>query len=217
MSQLLTSWRDSLAVFRLREFKIFALVTLKALYDSFMVFVRTGAIAVCLLPGFLYAMRHFIGSHYELSPDRMWWIVALLTAMVTVMIEWTQLIIVRPSVSRKDLHYLMQTFLRYSVVIILFVPIIIGKIFLQSKHYDILDSAINPWLAVLVLFILDEPISFSSIIISVYRSLLMMIYNAPFWVVFVLFTDCLIYLNSLFGVLVTDSYFLQITIMARWS
>lgn len=210
MSELLTSWRDSLAIFKPSSFKLFALVTLKATYDSFYAFIRTGGIAVCLLPGFIYALLNFITDHYELDPTTRVAVRGILIAFVTVVVEWTQLIIVRPSTERKDAHYLFEYLGRYALVMLCWIPLVVGKLLLQSFATAELISAIfDPWLGVLGLFILDSPVSLRNIAKSVHRSILMLVYNAPFWIIFVAFAGVVIVLNNMVGQLV-DRFLIHI-------
>ncbi len=197
--QLLQSWKESLAIFAPKNFKLFFLVTLKAILDTFSSLVR-----YCWAPILLFFVFAFF---YAQKMQALTTLAAVsgpnaLLAFRGVLLSWNLFFLffmsllfmliflaARPSVLRKGYWYFVS-YWYYLVYVILFLPMLVvlisgplslvslspvGALFLQGVA-GFLQIILASFF---ILFLLDSDGSPKAAFLSLWRAIKMLIYNIP--------------------------------------
>lgn len=231
----LRSWKESIALFAPKQFKLFCLVTLKSIFESYKLII--------LHFGWLFALSALLDLSYSQFCLNLSYL-CLLPLVGWFITIFGMYLIIRPSIKRKGWNYYKDNWLKffyfiffsiiaYSIPIamlaaankivyltqhihtlfyylllpVLLIPILVT--FLMPPNLIVLY--VSPLLTFLILFILDGDGSIKNVLKSVVRALKMMIYNYPFCIlIFILFVICsvsyTVLIANLFGV---DSFLLS--------
>jgi hypothetical protein len=177
MNYLLKSWIESLSVFKLAAFKIFALLTLKYALD---VYARLRYFGWFLIGGAILA--------FAVLPRP--------AALITVLLLWLfySLCTVRSSVERKQYRYFIRLsyyLLFYAVVaLLLYIPVrffLLKAIINRSIFWGVLTALLahiyGVGLIFFTLFMLDTYGTIAEARASVQRAFIFVAYNYPFCVI----------------------------------
>lgn len=185
--QLLQSWKESLAIFSPKNFKVFFLVTLKAVIETLNALVR-----YCWAPLILFFLgTMFDGAHFFT------WIGVWVGPQGMTLLGYSFLIFLvflaaRPSVLRKGYWY-FASYWYYWVYVILFrlLQLLIALIFAYFlggsfvfAHLFVIWLIVflyvpDLFVAFFLLFLLDSDGSPREAFYSVWRALKMFVYNVP--------------------------------------
>ncbi len=231
----LRSWKESISLFAPKQFKLFSLVTIKSIFESYKYII--------LHFGWLFAITALLDLSYSQFCLYLNYLclLPLIGWFVTI---FGMYLIIRPSIKRKGWSYYKDNWLKfiyfmffsiiaYSIPLamlsaankivyltqnihtlfyflllpVLLIPILVT--FLMPPNLIVLY--VSPLLTFLILFILDGDGSIKNVLQSVVRALKMMIYNYPFCIlIFILFVICsvsyTVFIARWFGV---DSFLLS--------
>ena len=229
------SWKESISLFTPKNAKLFFLITLKSIMESYKLIV--------LHLGWLFALTAILDLSYSRFCHKLSYfcLIPLFGWFATI---FGMYLIIRPSIKRKSWDYYKDNWLKfiffiffsiiaYSIPIamllignkivfltqnihtifyILFLPVLLIPIlvtFLMPP--DLIILYVSPLLTFLILFILDSDGSIKSIMKSMIRALKMMIYNYPFCIlIFCFFVLCsILYTISIVNLFGRNSFLLS--------
>lgn len=190
MSAFFQSWKDSLSLFIPKNAKLFLLVTLKSILQSYKF--------ILLHLGLLFALSAVLEMIYirYFGPHSFFVIVPLLSWLITIFGIY---LIIRPSIKRKGIEYYrnhIRYFFGFAFLTILFLFVCVASIlflrllgtpaiiirgiqifFLLS---DLVPFFACPLLCFIIFFYLDRPTHIKNLFLSCRRGVLMSAYNYPF-------------------------------------
>lgn len=204
MAYLFQSWKESLSLFIGENAKLFSLVTIKTIIESYKTYLKHFW-WLLLLSGTLDVLSaQCFGSH---SP---FLLLPLLSWLITI---FTMYLVVRPSIKRKGWDYYTDYFKKFFyfavytfiftllVVVILMVlallvflikPSLMENVLLDNTHYlgtllltpfllpsSLIIIFVSPLLTFCILFMLDGDGSFRNFFKSIWRAIKMGFFNYP--------------------------------------
>ncbi len=200
--QLLQCWKDSLSIFLPKNFKLFSLVTLKSLYQSFKLLGIYGLPFVILfitqsfiVEAVLLKYNSFVLAKYDFLIRLFFLLLSLLSLSVMM------LLIIRPSVKRKTLSYF------YDYIVGVFYGITFSSLLLLSI-FNIFKNFFLTYLNIVLIFFLIPIVLFSGLFyfdskqrlqdlfLSLLRGFKMMIYSYPFCFIVGCFISMGAYISS---------------------
>lgn len=174
---ILQSWKESLTLFKPSNFKLFFLVSAR----SFGLALKTFFVYWGWLILFFW-MYHFMIPH-SLSAQ------LNIEVIVRALLLFLFICCLRPSASIKNMHYFIKMIRKFWIVIVM----TIGLYIIDSKLLAvniIFDTSFYLFFSLLItlylLFTLDSDGSIKNLILSAYRSLKMLLYNLPWFLVIAL-------------------------------
>jgi len=201
--QLLQTWKESLSLFLPQNLKLFSLVTLKAVIQTYKTwFCYFGwAIALFLCIDGMFPALHAPGFIFA-SPFSL----ALSSGMILRLIGWSLLLFslyltVRPSLLKKTFKYFIG-YAKYFIYFFLISLIItwVNLLFLFLMYSGSPTHAYGMGMSALLIFIgmflLDSDGRFVSTEYSIFRGFKMFIYNYPFCVIVGIFFMAFMHLGA---------------------
>jgi hypothetical protein len=186
---LLQSWKDSLSLFKPKNFKLFALVTLKTIGQTYRLLLK-----YFWWIALLYVAVHFINISATVFGISLQ---ALATAFLLFIWFFVSCLIVRPSISQKNYAY-FHAYLAHALsvalgIFVLFIPFMITQelFFLDFSPFPLHNEqliflftfmsqvSLPPLILFFVFFVLDMPLGFKNWYKAQIFAEKMLIYNAP--------------------------------------
>jgi len=187
MLYLLQSWIDSLSLFKPKNFKLFALVTLKTIGQTYWLLLKYfWWVALCMIALFIFMLKCFwwvqlgkIGLHIWCPQSNVRELVGYLGFCIWLVIV---ALCVRPSVAKKNPIYFSKYFFYMPVIIVCLLPINALRYLLELNVPDRLGLIISVCFVVQLLFIyfmLDMSLGVKNALKSFLFAFKMFWYNAP--------------------------------------
>lgn len=187
---LMQTWRDSLLVFLPQQFKLFFMVTVKTIIETyFILFTRLWWVVLFDVAFFLSMsfLERFLQANFLVNP--------LYFLVYNNFISFLVFLAMRPSVLKKDnlyfFRYWFYFILFFSFIAVLF--FVIAALFLFKLSFLrpllMLDNPliVSPLVIFFALFLLDSDGTIGQAIKSVGRSIKMVWYNYPFCLISYIF------------------------------
>ena len=170
---LVQSWKDSVQLLKPKNFKLFAMVTIKSIIEAYKLYFKY----------FWWLLAVMLLFFLCITPDSLVHSVALLSFVHIIygLLFLGVCFITRPSILQKDYSYLRTQF-KKNLWNVLFIPLLF-------------ISPYSPWSVFLILFFADSEGGFKKFLLSMWNALKMMIYNLPLILVITLF---LVMVNGFF-------------------
>ncbi len=176
--QILQAWGESLTIFKPSNFKLFILVTLRSLGQTYVTLATRFWIVLLialLTEGVPYWLLTCMAS-YEHEPlvwgmTLLWVAIFLGTVLISIGLCFTIFLSARPSVLLKDWSYLLS----YRRHFLYFVPIFFCAMLI--RHLVLLPFVYSIFV---IAFLLDSDARLVSAARSLWRAGVMVLYNAPF-------------------------------------
>lgn len=191
---LLPAWRDSLTLFKPKNFKLFFLVTLKTMVDTFKVWIKY----FWWLPVIEFVMpRFFLGFS---NP----WLSVAASILMSILWSVSILLAARPSVALKNCSYFRSYIWRIIYIAPVAVAMDLGKEYLMGTFFypyigqpssltaavfvaiiitGIINWSIRIYVINYALFVLDTDASIKQALKSLLYALKMLTYNYPFYII----------------------------------
>ena len=162
---LIQAWGDSLSLLKLKHLKLFLLVTLKSIIDTYKVLLKYWwwLLVLSILCGIVF-------FKYGLRASWLAWNIQLWSYQI---LEFATLVAARPSLEQKNCAY----FRRYMVN---FLPVALLLLLLPKQIWPM---GLSPIYSFTVLFFLDSSKTIEDFFISFFRAIKMFIYNLPLLII----------------------------------
>lgn len=205
---VLESWKDSLEILRPKNFKLFLLVTLNSIIQTYKILF----LYLLFFIGLTVGMTFFGLATFSVPRLDLLLIVPLSFAITAPFFVGFMIILAaRPSTLKKNFYYFVTykkhavysflgTLLFYAVLnFINFVLFKFGFIN-SSKIVKISTIPIIPLWWLCIIFFVDAKVTIFNFFLSFWRAIKMLIYNAPFWLIAYVI-PYLLFLKGLFWLL----------------
>jgi len=190
--QLFQSWKESLLIFKPQNLRLFLLITLKSIVETYKVWLKYW--------GWLIIVKLFISLLFQ-HGGLIWEYADYISDYIELTLIFGLFLAVRSSLEKKDFHYFFgyQTsmhFITFSLAGVIFIFVwllswsILTYIFLGVPPRLV---NVNWWLMYGILymylftfyslFLLDSDCSFNNLLMSLTRALKMIFYNIPFMII----------------------------------
>ena len=189
------SWLESLQIFKPANFKLFLLVTLKSIVETYKTlftkfwWVLLGFVAMDYGSGYVYAnYPAYLGTYF------------LLMVLLAIFILYVLFLVARPSVQQKNWQYIWnyrKHFLFFLLMCLLVAVLFQNQLFWGHLFLIGVTFGVSPLFIVTTCFLLDSNGSVRSSILSIWRGIKFCIFNYPFCLLGLLALHCLLYVLSL--------------------
>lgn len=202
--RILQSWAESLTILKPKNFKLFLLVTLKSIVETYKIlFTKFWPVSSALL----LAMYCLLYVHDTIANRAVISLYTIFFGFFSILFLFLIFLMVRPSISQKNWHYVLrywQHFLFFFVTCVM-----ITLIFMLTKKVPFFNFLLlvgyygcqaSPLFVIVTGFLLDSDGSEKSMIYSCWRGLKFCLFNYPFCLFGFLFFYYSFYVLSSFGV-----------------
>lgn len=168
---ILQAWQESFYFFQPKQFNLFLLVTLKSIKDAYSLLIKYWWWLYLICIGLMIASVHTSVGHSKL----LFILFALPFGVALKIVQFIMILATRPSMQRKTysyfMHYLQE---RWYLIALLWLATLFRMEWIPLFPIGIV---------LFTLFALDSPNTMQSVGKSLFRTLVMLTYNLPLWIV----------------------------------
>ncbi len=181
---LLEAWKDSLEILRPKNFKLFLLVTLNSIVQTYKTLITRLGLFIGLFFAALFVFSFVVPRTYAYAV-----VVFAFAVLFVLLLLFATILAARPSTLKKNISYFLsykKHFLYFVVCLALFGVAVSALGFLLFKlglfpSFHLIFKLDQPLWWAWILFFVDTKPSFVNCFMALWRTIKMFIYNAPFW------------------------------------